>query len=72
MAAANPVLDHAAAAPRFTDSWSAMCDHLGAVITDQRMVRDRVLIIGDTAFERDWSTAARAAGYLDAARYFSG
>jgi len=29
-----------------------------------------VLIIGDTALERDWSAAARAAGYLDAARYF--
>ena len=48
-----------------------MCAHLGAFITDQRLARDQVLIIGDTALERDWTAAAQAAGYLEAGRYFA-
>ena len=68
---ANPMLDAVGSAPRFTDSWSDMRAHLGGFITDQRLARDQVLIIGDTALERDWSTAAQAAGYLEAERYFA-
>ena len=67
---ANPVLDGAGPAPRFTDSWAEMRAHLGGVLTDQKLLSDQVLIIGDTAFERDWTTAARAAGYVEAQRYF--
>lgn len=67
---ANPVLDAAGQAPKFTDSWAEMRDHLGGFITNQRLARDQVLIIGDTALERDWTVAAQAAGYLEAARYF--
>ena len=33
VARANPMLDHVDAAPKFTDSWSDMRDHLGRVIT---------------------------------------
>ena len=69
---ANPVLDAVDAAPKFTDSWAGMRDHLGGVLTGQKLLGDQVLIIGDTAFERDWTTAARAAGYVEAARYFGG
>ena len=71
MQMANPVLDAAAPAPRFTDSWAEMKDHIGSFITDRRLSRDQVLIIGDTAMERDWTTAARAAGYVEAGRYFA-
>ncbi|MFT6675911.1 MAG: hypothetical protein ACJAVM_002108 [Sulfitobacter sp.] len=71
IARANPALDHAAPAPKFTDSWGAMRDHLGQVIAQRKLVSDQVLIIGDTTLEREWTTAARAAGYLDAARYFA-
>ena len=71
VAAANPVLDATAAAPKFTDSWGEMRAHLGEVITAQGLLRDQVLIIGDTTLERDWTGAARAAGYLEAGRYFS-
>ncbi|WP_037228714.1 hypothetical protein [Roseobacter sp. GAI101] len=67
---ANPVLDHVASAPRFTDSWADMRDHLSGVMQGRRLVGDQVLIIGDTGLERDWSGAAKAAGYLEAARYF--
>lgn len=68
--AANPVLDFAGAAPTFTDSWSDMRDHLNGAVQGRKLVGDQVLIIGDTALERDWSAASRAAGYLEAGRYF--
>ncbi|QFT59272.1 hypothetical protein FIU94_10585 [Sulfitobacter sp. THAF37] len=71
MAAANPVLDAAAPAPKFTDSWSEMRSHLGDVIGARGLLRDQVLIVGDTGMERAWTAAARAAGYVEAARYFS-
>jgi hypothetical protein len=31
---------------------------------------DGVLLVGDTAFEREWAAAGRLAGYLPAERYF--
>jgi hypothetical protein len=69
--AENPVLDGAGRAPKFTDSWSEMRDHLRGFVTGQKLVSDQILIIGDTGLERDWTTAARAAGYLEADRYFA-
>ncbi|MEP5732280.1 MAG: hypothetical protein ABJL67_23265 [Sulfitobacter sp.] len=68
---ANPVFDAVGRAPKFTDSWSDMRDHLGGFVTEQRLARDQVLIIGDTSLEREWSTAAQAAGYVAAAHYFA-
>jgi hypothetical protein len=68
---ANPMLDAVGPAPKFTESWSAMGEHLGAFMTQQHLLRDQVLIIGDTSFERDWYAAGRAAGYLEAQRYFA-
>lgn len=68
--AANPVLDQVGPAPKFTDSWTQMRDHLTASVQARNLVGDQVLIIGDTGLERDWSAAARAAGYLEAGRYF--
>ncbi len=67
---ANPVINHAGQAPTFTDSWAEMRDHLSDVVRQRNLVGDQVLIIGDTAFERDWCAASKAAGYLEAARYF--
>ena len=67
---ANGCIDAADAAPKFTQSWAEMRDHLGGFIAGQRIARDQVLIIGDTAAERDWMTAAKAAGYIEAGRYF--
>lgn len=71
VARANPMLDAVGVAPKFTTSWSDMRAHLAQNIIAQDLLPDQVLIIGDTAFERDWCGAARAAGYLDAARYFT-
>ena len=68
---ANPALDAAHWAPKFTDTWAEMRAHLGHVLTEEKLLGDQVLIVGDTAVERDWTMAARAAGYLEAERYFS-
>jgi len=67
---ANPVLDATALAPQFTDSWSRMRQQVGGFIRENRLPGNQVLIIGDTPLEPEWTTAARAAGYLPADRYF--
>lgn len=68
---ANGVLDATALAPKFTDSWSQMQTHLSGFVTGRKLAGDQVLIIGDTGLERDWSAAARAAGFVGASRYFA-
>ncbi len=65
------VIDAAYAAPQFAQSWSVMRDHMAAIIRDTRQPADRFVMIGDTAFERDWSEAAAMAGYLTAPQYFA-
>ena len=67
---ANPVVDAASAAPRFTDSWSLMRQQLESFIRVRAVAGNQVVIVGDTSLEADWVTAAKAAGYVPAARYF--
>lgn len=67
---ANPVLDDASAAPRFTDSWSQMRHQLETFLTTRHLPGGQILVIGDTSLEQEWMTAARAAGYLSASEYF--
>ncbi|MEM9798379.1 MAG: hypothetical protein AAF919_17955 [Pseudomonadota bacterium] len=64
-------LDWAEVAPLFTDSWTAMRGKLAEVLRSRRLPPDGVLMIGDTAFEREWCAAIRAAGYVTADRYFA-
>ncbi|MHA6262449.1 hypothetical protein ACXYMO_04540 [Arenibacterium sp. CAU 1754] len=68
---ANPVLDATAAAPRLTDSWSDMRQRLAGFIRHNRLPGNQVLIIGDAPLENEWTTAAKAAGYLRADQYFT-
>ncbi len=68
--AAIPQIDSAHTAPRFSQSWAAMRDSLRDVIRAERQPADRFLLIGETAFERDWAGAVGAAGYLPGADYF--
>ena len=63
-------LDWAARAPLFTDSWPDMRRGLERILRERGLPRDGVLMVGDTAFEASWCAAARAAGYVSAARYF--
>ncbi len=65
------LIDAAAPAPGFGESWSAMRDVVTRAIRDRRLPADGYLVIGETAFEREWPEAARTAGYLPAATYFA-
>ncbi|PJI92445.1 hypothetical protein BC777_1296 [Yoonia maricola] len=67
-----PGLAGAYVAPGFSDSWSDMRDQLRAMFAAQGRPADRYLIVGDTAFEREWAEAARTAGYLQADQFFGG
>lgn len=64
-------VDYAFAAPRSTDSWPAMRDKITAAMRDQRLPRDGVLVVGDTALEREWAEAGRLAGFLASDRFFA-
>lgn len=68
--AENPVLDAIGRAPGLAQCWSQTRAHLAGFIGAQRLSANRVLIVGDTTLESQWTTAARAAGYLPADRYF--
>ena len=69
--AALPGIDRAFAAPRFSDSWTLMRDRMRQIIRNQGQPADRFLLIGDTAFEREWAEAAQMAGYLPAGQFFA-
>lgn len=68
--AALPQLDRAFAAPVFASSWSEMRDTIKSIVATLGQNGDRYLMIGDTAFEREWAEAGRMAGYLQADRFF--
>ena len=64
------VLDHAFAAPRFTESWSEMRARLGGALRDHGMPKDGVVLVAATAVEREWCGAADLAGIVPAERFF--
>jgi hypothetical protein len=66
---AEPI-DATFAAPSFLTPWSAMRDQLRDVIRTRGRPADGFLVIGETAFERDWAEAGRTAGFLTGERYF--
>lgn len=69
---ALPGIDRAFDAPRFAQPWTAMRDQLRDVARAHGKPADRFLLIGATAFEREWAEAAQMAGYLSAAHFFGG
>lgn len=66
-----PQLDGVAQAPEPLMSWSAMRDHLKAVVRTTGQPADRFVLIGAPAFERDWAEAVQAAGFLQGSDYFA-
>lgn len=64
-------VDRAYTAPRFVARWSMMRDQLVAVARAEKTSGDRFVLVGDTAFEREWTDAAKLAGYLSAETYFA-
>jgi hypothetical protein len=68
----NPTaLDHAAPAPTVFDSWSETRRALLALTRAARVPADAVVVVGETALERDWCGTARLAGFVPAARFFA-
>jgi hypothetical protein len=68
----NPgALDQAAVAPTVFDSWSDTRRALLALTRAARLPPDAVVVVGDTAPERDWCGTARLAGFVPAARFFA-
>ncbi len=63
------VLDAACAAPPAMASWAQMAAGMDAA-RPARVPADAVLLVGDTAAERDLVAAGRFAGYLEADSYF--
>ncbi|MCG6901974.1 MAG: hypothetical protein LJE68_04760 [Rhodobacter sp.] len=66
----SDVLDGVAAAPHVHATWSDAARAMDAA-RGAGLPADGVILVGDTAMERDWSQAGRLAGYLDAARFFT-
>lgn len=64
-------IDRAYCAPHVQASWSDMRDHMRAILVQQNQPADGFLLIGDTAFEREWAVAGKTAGYLPAQSYFA-
>ncbi|MCB1389192.1 MAG: hypothetical protein KDK12_08675 [Rhodobacteraceae bacterium] len=65
------LIDSANPAPRPFAAWSESRRILLAALAEGRWQADRVVLVGDTAEERDWAGAARLAYYLTADRYFA-
>lgn len=63
-------IDAATRAPGLAEGWSETRARMLSLLTEVRAPADRVLLIGETALERDWVGAARLAGFVPAARYF--
>lgn len=70
LAANADVLDRVAPAPDVHGSWSDAARAIDAA-RGPKTPADAVLLVGDTAIERDWSAAGRLAGYLEASRFFA-
>lgn len=68
---AFPGLDAIADAPHPHLTWAALRDHLKAVVRMTGQPADRFILVGEPAFERDWSEAVQAAGFLRGSTYFA-
>ena len=64
------VLDRVAKAPPIHASWSQAAEAMDAA-RGGKLPADAILLIGDTAIEREWSQAGRLAGYIEADRFFT-
>jgi hypothetical protein len=72
IAAAHRIrFDGAAPAPRFAAPWSEIRADVLAALAPAKIPPGGVMLIGDTASEREWYEAARLGSYLAADRYFA-
>ncbi len=64
-------VDGALAAPGLHDSWSETRDRLKAALAAGKMPSDAVVIVGETALEREWCAAGAMAAFVPAQDYFA-
>ena len=69
-AAGAGVLDAVHPAPELLGRWRDSAAAIRAALG--RVPGDRVILVGETALEREWCAAGRLAGWLPAERYFGG
>lgn len=58
-------------APHFAARWSDITAAVQAPLKAAGLPKDGVLVIGDTAHERDWSQAGKLAGFLSSDQFFA-
>jgi hypothetical protein len=63
-------VEAAVAAPSAALSWPAMRDRVRDILRLRGLPADAVLVIGETALEREWAEAGKMAGFLTGERYF--
>ena len=68
MAALNPELDRAAAAPALWAGYAIARQRLREILG--HVPGDRVILVGDQPLEAEWCASGRLAAYLTAQRYF--
>lgn len=69
--AENPdTLDATAIAPTLFDRWPDIRARVQTLTAERGIPGDAVLLIGDTALDREWCAAGRLAGVLPSDRYF--
>jgi len=64
-------IDAAYPAPAALQNWGIVRAHMQEIVRAERRPADRYVLIGDTAFEREWAEAAQTAGYLQADQFFA-
>ncbi|MBV0912825.1 hypothetical protein [Anianabacter salinae] len=70
IAATDGLIERADRAPGLADTWRAARTRIETLT--RGIPADGIVVIGDTALERDWCTAARLGGFLPSDRYFQG
>lgn len=63
-------LDTVISAPDMTHNWGQARRILLDALEPAKLPADTVVVIGDTALEREWCAAGRLAGYVSAQSYF--
>ena len=63
-----PEISHAGHAPGLQSKWREVRDRVRAL--KGNLPADGVVVVGETLLERNWSEAAKLAGYIPAERYF--
>ncbi len=57
-------------APTLLDTWPELRAKVASLTTDRGLPADGVVVIGQTALDREWLLAGRLGGYIPADRYF--